>query len=352
MPLLRLAAATLALLAPIATAQTAQTAPPAPPPLPGSIATHPDWPKAAPADVSSIDAIVASLYNVISGPAGQPRDWIRFQSLFLPDARLIPARPAKDSPHADAVVLSPDAYIARSSPTMAASGFFERGVSNQVQQFGNIAHVWSTYESRHTAADPAPFARGINSITLLKDADRYWIVLVLWDSERPNNPIPSQYLPQAAATSPATPSASVFAPIRVYAGAWTMTSDHPISTSGQPDQLVNRCTETTAFYNCEQVVNGKPAALVVFTSADQPNHFYVQAVLPSGKATGRTDLLLNGDHWTYRNTATDDAGKTIYYRTENLFTGPDRIHYDQYESADNQTWTRKSQGDENRTRTP
>lgn len=341
MPLLRLALA-LTFLTSVATSQTA--------PAPGSIAAHPNWPKAAPADVSSIDAVVASLYNVISGPANQPRNWTRFQSLFLPDARLIPARAAKDSPHADAVILSPETYIARASPTMAASGFFERGVSNQVQQFGNIAHVWSTYESRHTADDPAPFARGINSITLLKDGDRYWIVQVLWDSERPNNPIPSQYLP-AAAPAPG-PAAAVFAPIRVYAGAWNMTSGPPTSTTAQPDLLVNHCTETTAFYNCEQVVNGKPAALVVFAPAGQPNHFYVQAVLPSGKAAGRTDLLLDGDHWTYRSTATDDAGKPIYYRTENLFTGPDRIHYEQYESADNQTWTRKSQGDESRTRLP
>ena len=64
-----------------------------------------------------------------------------------------------------------------------------------IQQFGNIVHVWSTYESRHNADDATPFARGINSIQLLKDGDRYWIVNILWDSERPSNPIPAKYLP-------------------------------------------------------------------------------------------------------------------------------------------------------------
>ncbi len=77
---------------------------------------------------------------------------------------------------------------------MTASGFFERGIHNEVQQVGNIVHVWSTYESRHDAADPTPFARGINSFQLLKDADRYWVVNIFWDSERPTNPIPEKYL--------------------------------------------------------------------------------------------------------------------------------------------------------------
>ena len=117
------------------------------------------------------------------------------RSLFLPSARLIPARAAKDSPHADAIILTIDDYIARSSGNMTANGFFEHGIRNEVQQFGNIAHVWSTYESRHNADDATPFARGINSIQLLKDGDRYWIVNIFWDNERPTNPLPAKYLP-------------------------------------------------------------------------------------------------------------------------------------------------------------
>lgn len=174
---------------------TAPTQPPAAP-LKGSIAGHPSWPAAKPEDVRSVDAIVAALYDVISGPKGQPRDWDRMRSLFLPDARLIPSRLDRDTHRADAIVLSIDGYIERSSPTMTANGFFERGIHNQIEQFGNIVHIWSTYESRHTTADPQPFARGINSIQLLKSGDRYYIIQILWDSETPATPIPAQYLPK------------------------------------------------------------------------------------------------------------------------------------------------------------
>jgi hypothetical protein len=193
--------ATLALL--VATTAFAQrpavpTAPTQPqaPPLKGSLAGHPSWPVAKPADVHSVDAILAALYDVISGPSGQQRDWDRMRSLFLPDARLIPSRLDRDTHRADAIILSIDGYIDRSSPLMTSSGFFERGIHNQIEQFGNIVHIWSTYESRHSSTDAQPFARGINSIQLLKSGDRYYIVQILWDSETPATPIPAQYLPK------------------------------------------------------------------------------------------------------------------------------------------------------------
>jgi hypothetical protein len=185
----------LTLVCTAAIAQQPSSAPaPAPKPLAGSIAAHPEWPKAKPEDVKSVDAILAALYDVISGPKGKARDWDRMRSLFIPDARLIPSRVNKDTQQVDAVVLSIDGYIARSSTTMTTNGFFEHSIHNEVEQFGNIAHVWSTYESRHNADDATPFARGINSIQLLKDGDRYWIVNIFWDSERPDSPIPAKYL--------------------------------------------------------------------------------------------------------------------------------------------------------------
>jgi hypothetical protein len=162
-------------------------------PLPGSIAAHPGWPKANPADVSSVDAILAALYDVISGPAGQPRNWNRFRSLFIPDARLIPVRRSKTGNGADIAVYSPEQYQERATPAFA-QGFFERGIHNSTESFGDIVQVFSTYESRR-AKDGKPFQRGINSIQLLKDGNRYWIVTILWDGESPSNPIPAKYLP-------------------------------------------------------------------------------------------------------------------------------------------------------------
>jgi hypothetical protein len=172
-----------------ASAQTA-AAPAAPQtPAPAAAPAHP----AAPADVTSMDAILKSVYDVISGPAGQKRDWDRFRSLFYEGARLVPAtRPADGPPRAR--VLSVEDYVTRASGNMTTQGFYEKEVARRVDQFGAIAQVFSTYESRRSESDPKPFARGINSIQLYFDGTRYWIVTIFWDAERPDNPLPSKYL--------------------------------------------------------------------------------------------------------------------------------------------------------------
>jgi hypothetical protein len=174
---------------------------PSPNPLPISIASHPSWPAARnSADVDTIDHLVAALYDVISGPAGKPRDWDRFRSLFLPDGRLSVIRPAtpatvgKPATNGDVVILTPDIYVERDSPYFAKSGFFERGVAQRTDEFGNLSMVWTTYESRHEASDAKPFARGINCLTLAHAQGRYWIVNITWDDERKGLKLPEKYL--------------------------------------------------------------------------------------------------------------------------------------------------------------
>jgi hypothetical protein len=144
-------------------------------------------------DFASIGSITAAVYDVISGPAGQKRDWDRMRSLFAPGARLIPV--ARDSEGSyTARVLSVEEYIERSSPAMEKQGFFEREIAKRVEDFGHIAHVFSTYESRRAPEDPKPFARGINSFQLVNDGKRWRVLTIFWEGERPENPIPPRYL--------------------------------------------------------------------------------------------------------------------------------------------------------------
>jgi len=148
---------------------------------------------ANPKDVASEDAIIAALYDVISGPACQHRDWERFKSLFVPGARLIPTGLNRER-KAIARVETPDEYAAQAKNSLEENGFFEHETARAGENFGGIAHAFSTYESRRTASDEKPFARGINSIQLLNDGTRWWVVTVYWQAERPDSPIPPQYL--------------------------------------------------------------------------------------------------------------------------------------------------------------
>ncbi len=183
--------------APPATQATPVAAAPAPvagTPTPAAATTTPAvTPPANPADVESVDAIMRALYDVISGPAGQRRNWDRMRSLFVPGARLIPTGQRPDGTRA-IQVWSVDQYISTVGPRLEEGGFFERELARRTERYGNVVHAFSTYDSKHAASDPQPFARGINSIQLWNDGRRWWVVSIFWEGERPDNPIPARYM--------------------------------------------------------------------------------------------------------------------------------------------------------------
>ena len=145
------------------------------------------------ADAATLDGIVQALYESMSGPAG-PRDWDRFRSLFLPGAILLNAGPRPETAPAPTPV-SPAGYQERAAPFFAENPFYEVEAARTTHRYGTVAQLWSTYESR-TDPEAEPFARGINSIVAVHHDGRWWIASIIWDYERPDNPIPEAYLPE------------------------------------------------------------------------------------------------------------------------------------------------------------
>lgn len=115
------------------------------------------------------------------------------RSLFVPGARLIPTgrRPTGE---VVSRVRTVEEYITGSSPYLEKEGFFEREIARRTETFGNIAHVFSTYDSKHKAEDARPFARGINSIQMMNNGKRWWIVTIFWQGEDDKAPLPQKYL--------------------------------------------------------------------------------------------------------------------------------------------------------------
>ena len=143
------------------------------------------------ADVKTPDAIVAALYDVISGDAGAPRNWERFKNLFKPEARLIPSgKNAKGESFLRA--MSPDDYV-QMFTTKVTTGFFERELYRKTETFGTVSHLFSTYESKEKKDGPV-IARGINSIQLFYDGSRYYIITIFWCGETKEYPLSEKYL--------------------------------------------------------------------------------------------------------------------------------------------------------------
>jgi hypothetical protein len=157
-------------------------------------ATPPAPPRAAPEDVASVDAILEAVYDVISGPAGERRDWDRFRSLFVPGARLMPTGGSAGQGYRHAV-WTPSEYAAQAGAILERDGFFETEIHRVEERYGPVVHAFSTYESRRTEADAEPFARGINSFQLFFDGMRWWVMSIFWYGETEETPIPERYLP-------------------------------------------------------------------------------------------------------------------------------------------------------------
>ncbi|MHC4976438.1 MAG: hypothetical protein ACYTF7_07510 [Planctomycetota bacterium] len=147
-----------------------------------------------PYDLSTVQSTIDALYDVISGPAGQERNWDAFRSLFAENAHLRTIRRPQDG-QTSLFTMTVEDYIERGGAFLEENGFFESELSSTSESFGHVTHVFSTYQSKHHADDPEPFARGINSIQLYTDGTRWYVISIVWDTERQGQPIPEHYLP-------------------------------------------------------------------------------------------------------------------------------------------------------------
>lgn len=134
-------------------------------------------------DEQGIGAVIDEMYAMISGPAG-PRDWSRQANSFLPEARQVRTF-VDDAGRPAMLAMGLDEYSSNVTPFFDTNPFYEVEIDRRIDVFGNMAHVWSTYEARTAPYGASPERRGVNSIQLFRHADRGWrIISMIWDNER------------------------------------------------------------------------------------------------------------------------------------------------------------------------
>ncbi|MEL7001947.1 MAG: hypothetical protein AAFN93_04335 [Bacteroidota bacterium] len=143
--------------------------------------------------VKTLDSTIETLYAVISGGKGESRDWDLFKYLFTPEANLMPSGKNQEG-GVTVRYWSAEEYVKQAGQYLVDNGFYEKEIHRVEETFGSVTHVFSTYESYHSSKDEKPFARGINSIQLMNDGTRWWVVNIYWTGETQDNPIPSKYL--------------------------------------------------------------------------------------------------------------------------------------------------------------
>jgi hypothetical protein len=138
------------------------------------------------ADLAAIDAAIRGVYEVISGPPGQKRDFDRMRSLFAPGATLKAIGPK--GLHGGSL----EDYIARDKDILEREGFTERELGRRLEVWGGLATAWSSYDGR--TASGSFHERGINSFELVKIDGKWLIASILWQEETPDNPLPANLI--------------------------------------------------------------------------------------------------------------------------------------------------------------
>lgn len=186
--MLRLTRLCVALFLPILWAGGAGAQQPSAPRVPvASVPARPD-------DVATLDGIIAAFYDVISGPAGQPRQWARDRSLYVPGVRFVATGYTPDGAR-DVRVMDHQQFVDGIDSALVAAGFYETEIHRVTRSVNDIAHVFSTYEMRRSPDGPV-LGRGVNSIELFWDGSRWWIAGAVWIDEAPGHPLPRDLLPR------------------------------------------------------------------------------------------------------------------------------------------------------------
>lgn len=150
---------------------------------------------ASPKDVGTPEAAVKADYESISGGVGVPRQWGRDNSLMDPQARFVDVQTDPKTGGITAKSISEQEFADQFDASAVKGGFTEHELAHVTHRFGNVATVLSSYEGKLLATGKKA-TRGVNIYQLYFDGKRWWILSVVWEEERPDDPIPAELLPK------------------------------------------------------------------------------------------------------------------------------------------------------------
>ncbi len=145
------------------------------------------------ANVSSIDSIVSSIYQVISGKKGEDRDWELHKTIFHPEARII-SNYVDENGEYQISFLTVDEYMEKYRTYFKNINLYEKDSNREIEIFNNMAHVFSTFESYKSPDDPDPVNIGTASIQLYNDGERWYVLNMYYKNETEKDKVPDKYL--------------------------------------------------------------------------------------------------------------------------------------------------------------
>jgi len=132
----------------------------------------------------SISDLLDRLYAVISFEEGSEPNWQGLQELFSTHARITRITPEGTDFMDRSSFLDMTRHLVEIG---AYTSFYEFEVARTIEQFGDMAQVWSFYETRRNRDARGALSSGINSIQLIRDKGTWRVLGLLWDESHANS---------------------------------------------------------------------------------------------------------------------------------------------------------------------
>lgn len=139
-------------------------------------------------DVKTIEALIKASYEVVSGEKGAKRQWGRDDYLHHPKA----VYSYFDRQKQEQSTMTLQEFHKETDDMVFDTAFYENEINREVRLFGNVAHVWSTYETTLEKGGKVE-RRGINSIQLIFENNRWYIISWTFCGETDKNTIPQTF---------------------------------------------------------------------------------------------------------------------------------------------------------------
>ncbi len=138
--------------------------------------------------MNDLDSVIFAMYDSICFEAGERPDWKREAEIYAPGARMV-----RINDHG-IFEFDLDSYrvdFERMIDSGEMPSFWEGELWRETQQFDDMAHVLSAYETRHSRHGEV-LNRGVNSIQLFRRDGRWWISAMIWRREGRTVKIPAR----------------------------------------------------------------------------------------------------------------------------------------------------------------
>lgn len=130
-----------------------------------------------------IKSLIDTFYDIISGKAGETKDWEEFKKLFYPNAHLLSVR-FNEKEICTSKAEDIDSYSQKLSEILYSKDFYEYGLNYRIEVFGNIAQVYSEYIAKNMETDVKIIKKGINLVQLIHNGSEWKILNMLWEDTK------------------------------------------------------------------------------------------------------------------------------------------------------------------------